>query len=473
LLFGSNILTHKDFLGEADKKHKKKYDYSCVVYYNATKCVKIICKLHGIFEISPKTHLKGVGCALCKKQQRQKRWYDLVMKQASKLCNKKYDYKLISLEDCKNIKSKIKIICPDHGVFSPQIGSYLRGVSCYFCKCLKSGIKKSNKNLNRYLRKTKKIHSNKYDYSLVNTFGLENYIKIICPEHGVFVQNLKYHMRGHGCPRCTKYKFVSEKEKIVRSFIIENCNQDIVTKNRSAIGQELDIFISIRNLAFEYNGLYWHCEEIREKDYHLIKTKMCEEKNIHLIHIFEDDWIEKQIFIKSLILQLLNKNKEIDVSVCKIKEVNRIEKEDFLEKNDIIGNKDSQINLGIYYRNRLIFVCTFQEVEQNGCFEIKNLCNKLYTTVNMGFELVLKYFLEKTKPENIVSYADRSFVYKNNNVYKTFGFTLKQELSPNCFYIIKNKRIKDTLVNKNLYDLSKFNTIHDCGYLKYEFINKN
>ena len=42
--------------------------------------------------------------------------------------------------------------------------------------------------------------------------------------------------------------------------------------------------------------------ETKEKKYHNNKTDLCLEKNIQLIHIYEDDWIYKQDIIKSMIL---------------------------------------------------------------------------------------------------------------------------------------------------------------------------
>jgi hypothetical protein len=49
----------------------------------------------------------------------------------------------------------------------------------------------------------------------------------------------------------------------------------------------LDIYIPSKSLAIEFNGLWWHSEYLREKDYHLKKTDMCKDKKIHLIHIWE------------------------------------------------------------------------------------------------------------------------------------------------------------------------------------------
>lgn len=54
-----------DFIKEFKEKHSDKYDYSLVDYKNRDTKIKIICKLHGVFEQSPRCHLKYSGCSKC------------------------------------------------------------------------------------------------------------------------------------------------------------------------------------------------------------------------------------------------------------------------------------------------------------------------------------------------------------------------------------------------------------------------
>lgn len=59
-------LNNDVFINIATKIHKNKYDYSNVVYINASTKIKIICPIHGEFEQEPKAHttLKQ-GCPNC------------------------------------------------------------------------------------------------------------------------------------------------------------------------------------------------------------------------------------------------------------------------------------------------------------------------------------------------------------------------------------------------------------------------
>ena len=54
-----------------------------------------------------------------------------------------------------------------------------------------------------FILKAKKIHGDKYDYSMVNYDGAETLVSIICPEHGEFLQSPHKHGNGgRGCPSC-------------------------------------------------------------------------------------------------------------------------------------------------------------------------------------------------------------------------------------------------------------------------------
>jgi very-short-patch-repair endonuclease len=61
-------LCFKDnFIKKSKKIHgEDKYDYSLVNYVNNYTKVKIICKVHGIFEQIPIYHSSGYGCPMCK-----------------------------------------------------------------------------------------------------------------------------------------------------------------------------------------------------------------------------------------------------------------------------------------------------------------------------------------------------------------------------------------------------------------------
>ena len=109
------------------------------------------------------------------------------------------------------------------------------------------------------------------------------------------------------CPYCSRIRNKSEIENELFNFISEFYTGKILTNTRVLLesGKELDIYLSDIKLAIEFDGLYWHSDKFLDKNYHLRKTKECEEKGIHLIHIFEDEWINKKDIVKDKIIKLI------------------------------------------------------------------------------------------------------------------------------------------------------------------------
>lgn len=97
----------------------------------------------------------------------------------------------------------------------------------------------------------------------------------------------------NGCPYCN---FLSSRSKTEKE-IYENLhatypNKIIEVNNRTLLeGQEIDIYLPEHSLAIEYNGLYWHSENAgKNSTYHYNKWLKCEENNIQLFYIWEDEY---------------------------------------------------------------------------------------------------------------------------------------------------------------------------------------
>lgn len=121
-----------DFINNANKVHHNKYDYIKVKYVNNYTKVCIICPVHGEFYVSPKQHLKGIGCSKCSGKYSPTK--DEFIKKAQLVHGERYDYYNVSYV---NAYTKICIICPNHGEFYQTPGSHLNGVGCPKCKASK------------------------------------------------------------------------------------------------------------------------------------------------------------------------------------------------------------------------------------------------------------------------------------------------------------------------------------------------
>jgi hypothetical protein len=466
-------------ISEFKKIHGDKYDYSLVNYINTDTKITIICPIHGEFEQTPYKHKNGQQCKKCAYENNSlkfKKNSDKFIEDSKLIHGDKYDYSKVIY---KNNKDKVIIICPTHGEFEQTPNSHLK----YGCKyCGYDSTRKSNK---LFIEQSIQINGGKYDYSNVNYVKSNKPIKLICPIHGEFEQTPKNHLsQKQGCPKCT-YR-VSKLEKELQEFI-SNLGIEFEETNRTILNnKELDIYIPSHNLAIEFNGLYWHCELFKDKNYHLDKTNECESKGIRLIHIFEDEWLYKQDIVKSRIKNILGFTKNrIYARKCEIKEVSNKDSKLFLNENHIQGNVSSKINLGLYYNDELVSLITFGKRPLfNNCeYELIRFCNKLDSTIIGGASKLLNYFIKNYKPKEIISYTDRR--WNKGDLYNKLNFKFIEDTEPSWFIISGNNRYHRVKYQKHKlidmgFDKSKtahqiclengMYRIYDCGTKKYKLI---
>jgi hypothetical protein len=314
---------------------------------------------------------------------------------------------------------------------------------------------------------------NKYPYINEIDYINNNYIGT-CEENHIYTIGINsFHNRiSHNINPCTvcypMNTISSDKENKLYEFIKSKYHNEIIINDRKILnGKELDIYLPELNLAFEFNGLYWHSTEYKEPNYHYNKTEICEAQGIRLIHIYEDDWKYKQEIVQSRIMNLLGKNRiKIYARKCIIKEIsNNSEVRNFLNTNHLQGFVGSQIKLGLYYNNELVSLMTFGKQRKalgskskDDVFEMLRFCNKLNTTVIGSANKLFNYFIKNYKPKEVISYADRS--WSQGNLYKVLGFTYIHKTKPNYYYIIDGIRHyrygfrKDILVKQG-YDPNK------------------
>jgi hypothetical protein len=234
--------------------------------------------------------------------------------------------------------------------------------------------------------------------------------------------------------------------------------------------------------------LYWHSEVYVDKNYHLNKTKLCEDKNIRLIHIFEDEWLFKQEIVKSRLKNILGLTEnKVYARKTIIKEVSTKESNNFLNENHIQGPVNSKINLGLYHNNELVSVMCFNKPRvgigsKYDGYELSRFCNKLNTIVIGGADKLLKYFVNIHNPKQIISYADRR--WSQGDLYEKLGFEKTKINKANYSYIINKQRKHRFNYRKNVLKKQGFNTtnktehqimlerkiyrIYDCGTITYK-----
>ena len=474
-------LTTEEFIQKAKGVHGDKYDYSLVEYIVSSKKVTIICPEHGEFEQRPNDHLTGNGCPSCKTDSLRlsfKTTTEEFIQKAKEVHGDKYDY---SKTEYINSYTKVKITCPMHGSFDKFPRSHIRGAGCDECK--KSNFYPISNTSERMIKRFKEVHGDKYDYSLVEYNGCHKNVTIICLNHGEFEQTPTNHLQGKGCRSC-----FCERSSLYEFELCDFLKEyfSIYSGNRTIIKPyELDIVIPSKKLAIEFNGLYWHSELYKDKNYHKMKTDLCEQHGYQLIHIFEDEWAEKPDLVKRMLKHKLgvDDSPKVYARKCDIGLVSFNDHQSFMEQNHIQGSISASIRLGLYYNDELVACLSFKTLS-NGNYDLVRYATS--KNVVGGFSRLLKYFKSNYDWKSIITFANRR--YSQGNLYLTNGFTHVYNTHVNYYYTkqqwrysrnqFQKHKLKDKLENydSNLTEHQNcFNhgyyRIYDSGHMKFELHN--
>ena len=266
----------------------------------------------------------------------------------------------------------------------------------------------------------------------------------------------------------TECSGISYSEKEIVEFIKSIYSDEIIENSRSIISpKELDIYIPQKNLAIEYDGLYWHDENHIENNYHLNKTKLCNKKGIDLIHVFEDDWLERKEIVKSMIASRLGVYKEkIFARKCQIKEIEKDQAKIFFNENHLQGFAYGDLYLGLVFNNELIqCICINKKGWHDGNVELTRMVTKLNTQVIGGFSKLVKHISDYIEYKSITSYVYKAWF--NGKGYNESGFTIVKENNPSYFYIVNGKRI-----HKSHFRKDKIKKMFERGELEFYDSNK-
>jgi len=313
------IFNAKNFIERSKNKFGDKFDYSMVEYTNAQTPIKLICKEHGVkFSIVPNVHLnsKFGGCKECHKQyiestrsknikpklteeerKERRREYEKTnfIERATKKFGERFDYSEV---EYINSQTLVNIIDKklNNETFSVKPYSFLNSVDGR-----PDIVKSSALATEDFIKKARKIHGDKYNYSKVVYHKTHEKVCIICPIHGEFWQTPHDHLsslrNGCGCPKCSNVVSKLEESVINRllkediKFKKEYINKKIFGKMRG------DFFIKSYNVMIECQGRqhFEKCNTLHhayggnlsgqiKRDYSF--NKCCENANIKLLYYF-------------------------------------------------------------------------------------------------------------------------------------------------------------------------------------------
>jgi transcription initiation factor IIE alpha subunit len=419
-------LNTTDYINEFNRVHSGKYDYSLIKEITQkTTTIKIICSVHGVFEQNKQYHLHGSGCPKCVGKK-----LDATDKRL-RVKNKNID--IDSIDFSKNQNDQIEVSCSKHGKFSTTLASLFNNSGCQKCRYEQSARTRRGERLT-LIDELNAIHENKYLYSTSEYKGVKSFIDVHCAKHGPFSQAIYSHLAGHGCPKCSnlynKFELYFQEK------------YGCIINDRSTLGAlEIDVLFKDHSFGIEYNGLYWHSDEFKDKKYHLNKTELMEERGYQLFHIFEPEWINpvKRKIWESIIENKRKQTVKIHARKCTTREISAKESKEFLDINHMQGYQHAPIRIGLFYNDELVSLMTFSKPRFNKSveYELVRFCSAINKSVVGAGSKLLRYFELKYQPSSIISYANRR--WSQGNVYKKLGFEFVRNSEPNYFYFKTSK----------------------------------
>lgn len=302
-----------------------------------------------------------------------------------------------------------------------------------------------------------------------------NQVSSIC---GVTDYSVTDYLLRSGFSDVLNHKYSKMEDEVVDFIYSIDPEIQILRNDRVIIAPyELDIYLPEYNFAIECNPTCSHnsttCMFPKDDDpkpirYHMMKTDLCENKNVNLFHIFGHEWTHKKEIIQSMIRNKLGHTINIvHGRKTEVVELDNSTSVNFLNKNHRQGGVTSSIRLGLRYKDELVAVMTFSKMRNtigtspnentSNCYELVRFCNKLDTSVIGGASKLFKYFVVKYHPEEIRSFSDRS--HTSGNLYRILGFKQERISDPGYVWVNVKTDVAYNRLNAQKRNIQKF--LHD------------
>ena len=270
----------QEFIHKLEVKYPNRFGYEKTSYVNRETEICLYDKiLKEYVTVNPSSLLSCNSLSKVKGYEKTNLPTVEFIEKARKIHGDKYNYSKVNYVDSK---TKVCIICPEHGEWWQTPNQHLKGCGCSYC----AGNVKWK--VEDYITKAKKIHGDKYDYCRMVLGKQANHITLICPIHGEFEIRAMHHLKGSGCPKCKG----SGGEKALMTFFENKGLYPQYNKFYKWLNNyQLDFYFPEYKLAIEVQGrqhfeekIFFHktLDEQTKRDFK--KKKLCEENGVTLLY---------------------------------------------------------------------------------------------------------------------------------------------------------------------------------------------
>ena len=278
-----------------------------------------------------------------------------------------------------------------------------------------------------------------------------HYITLRCNDCGTEFEHTKQMLTESKfketlCAVCNPRDIKRSKGEIaVFEYVKSICPDAIRTYYGLGCG-ELDIFVPSKNVSIEYNGLYYHSDDVlmnsgKSATADRVKYDQVLGQGVRPIVIFEDEWVNTPELVKSRLKHILGETShKIYARKCEVKEISSKEASAFVKQHHIQGVGRSNVRMGMFHNEELIAVMSFSKSNISRKvyeWELNRFCMKSGISVVGGASKLFKGFIRLYDPHTIVSYADRR--WSIGNVYEKLGFDFSHVTVPNYWYWLPNQ----------------------------------
>lgn len=488
-------------------------DHHLLLDGKASTKVRFICPEHGIYVQSVSDHFRKDGrntkCPVCSRKNR---------KLNTPTLKDKYqiaDESVIVPEDRHFIHqngvsthTKIRFICPEHGIYTQSVKDYFRKDKP--SRCPICGRSKRASNMHATVRASEGGlvgHYSGSDYSMINepykSMFLRNeltalsIVECTCKEHGIYYKRIGDLLGSKlsGCPTCAKQ--VSTYGSRMELKLVDYLNSIGIEAYKSVIPKtayELDVYMPEYKLAVEVNGSYWHSDNYINakanknytgKTYHKLKTDLCNECGITLLHFhygeLEYKWDICINKIKSLCGKL--QRQKVFARKCEVVILDKETRKECLSKWHIQGDAKGK-TYGLIYNDKILAVMGWRRGSVEGTYELNRYATDPEYFVVGGFAKLEAAFVKEYKPSQIISYADlrisRGDLYYKEN-YQCIGQTdpdyqvidhlgiprHKFNYRKERFKTDESLKYEEGLTEFELEDLNRLYRVWNCGMKKF------
>ena len=304
----------------------------------------------------------------------------------------------------------------------------------------------------------------------------------LCKSLNLFTCTIARTICKHDLQELMNYTtFISSYEYALQDFLTKH-NIPFISSTKCIIPPlELDIYIPEYNLAIEFNGTYWHSSKFKDKNYHVNKSKQCEDKGIRLIHIWEYEWNNERqrLILENIILNACHKSEnKIFARKCKIEIRESKSMKDFFNKNNIQGFRGGKFSICLIYENEVIMAYQMGNAhfgKGKYDWEVIRGATKLGYTVIGGASKIWKYFVNNYKPESCVYYIDYNYFNGNSilNLDSNFKYIKTQSSFKNYWVnenIVKNREPMRHKEVKQAYETGECICLYNAGTKVYVYL---